>query len=97
MARKVMTKEVTRTIAKVVKMVVNGEGLPVAEPVGTVELIGNVSIEKANKDVQKEYGADHSVYAVEANTDKYKMEVSEFIKHATLVTEEADTEDEEEV
>lgn len=97
MARKFMTKEVTKTIVKVAVMEVNDEGLPVARPLEDVVLMGNVNMEKAQKAVAKLFETPVTVFGVEANTEKYKMEVEEFIKHATLVVEgEEEEEDDEE-
>lgn len=86
MSRKMMTKEVTKTTVKVAKMI-QENGLPKAEQLPDVVLIGNVSLEKAQKEVNKQYDHPVTVFAVEAATEVYEMAVEEFIKHATLKVE----------
>lgn len=86
--RKKMTKEVTKTTVKVAEMVVNEQGLPVAQPLEDVILIGNVSVEKAQKAVNKQFDKNVTVFGVETDTQVYEMDVEEFIKHATLRVDE---------
>jgi hypothetical protein len=86
MARKTMTKEVTSTTVKVAKMVMV-EGSPKAETLPDEILIGNVTLENAQKHVSKKMGAGVTVFAVEPKTDVYEMSVEEFIKVATLRVE----------
>lgn len=86
--RKYMTKEVTKTTVKIATMTVGENGLPVAEPLDDIIMVGNVSSEKAQKFVTKEYGSGVTVFGVETTTETYKMAVEDFIKLADLVTEE---------
>lgn len=86
--RKTMTKEVTKTTVKIAKMVKGENGLPVAEVLPDEILIGNVTLEKAQKEVAKKYDFVVTVFGVEPATEIYQMAVEEFIKHATLVTPE---------
>jgi hypothetical protein len=86
MARKTMTKEVTSTTVKLARMVMV-EGAPNAETLPDEILIGNVTLENAQKAVTKKHGAGVTVFAVEPKTDVYEMPVEEFIKVATLRVE----------
>lgn len=83
--RKMMSKEVTKTAVKIAKMIVDGKGMPKAEPLQDEVLIGNVSLEKAQKEINKKFpGQAVTVFAVEPSTEVYQMAVEDFIKHATL-------------
>lgn len=93
--RRMMTKEVTKTTVKLAKMVTEN-GLPKAEPMEDEILLGNVSLEKAQKAISKKHGAGVTVFAVEVDTSTYEMDVEEFIKVATLkVAEETPVVDQE--
>lgn len=87
MARKMMTKEVTTTLVKASKMVVEN-GLPSAQPLEEKTLLGNVSLEQAQRIMEKEHGKGVLVFEVQADTKTYEMSVEEFIKVATLKAEE---------
>jgi hypothetical protein len=87
MARLTMTKEVTKTTVKVARMVVEN-GMPKAEPMDDVVMVGNISAEKAQQVITKSHGAGVTVFGVEPSTNVYKMDVADFIKYATLVTDE---------
>lgn len=78
-----MTKEVTKTTVKVAKMEMV-EGNPQAVTLPDEILLGNVSLEKAQKDVNKKYGHPVTVFGVEADTTIYEMPVEEFIKYASI-------------
>lgn len=82
--RKFMTKEVTKTIVKVARMTQDVNGMPVAEQLADEVLIGNVSQEKAQKEVNKKYDFPVTVFGVSADTQVFEMAVEDFIKHATL-------------
>jgi hypothetical protein len=94
--RKNMTKEVTKTVAKVAKTVVGENGLPEVQQLEDEILLGNVSQEKAQKLIQKRHDETVTVYKVEANTEIYTMPVEEFIKFATLKTDDEVEEETEE-
>lgn len=81
--RKTMTKEVTKTIAKL-KEVVNQDGNVSMVDLDDLVLIGNVSREKVQRKVHKELNTNVVVISVEVSTETYEMPVDEFIKHATL-------------
>lgn len=84
--RKMMTKEVTKTIVKIAKMMVV-DGSPTATTMPDEVMIGNVSQEKAQTAVTKKHGAGVMVFGVKAETDVYQMAVEDFIKVAELVKE----------
>ena len=90
--RKMMSKEVTKTTVKIARMVKGENGLPVAELLEDQILIGNVTLEKAQKEVTKSHGASVTVFGVEPSTEIYEMPVEDFIKHATLKVEEVQEE-----
>ena len=85
--RKTMTKEVTETVVKVTE-IKSVEGQPVAERLEDVTLLGNVSLEKAQRIIAKEYaGRNVTVFEVETNTKVYELPVEEFIKIAEVKEE----------
>lgn len=84
--RKMMTKEVTKTIVKLAKMeIVNG--VPSVSTLEDKVFLGNVDSEKAQKLVTKEFGHGVSVLNVQAETVVYELPVEEFIKIATIKVE----------
>lgn len=86
--RKMMTKEVTKTTVKLAKMeMVNG--LPQAIKMEDEILLGNVSLEKAQKEITKKHGAGVTVFEVAADTTLYEMAVEDFIKQAAVKEPEA--------
>jgi hypothetical protein len=92
--RKFMTKEVTVTKLMVGTVGLDENMLPKVENVETVELLGELDKEKASKKYTKS-GGTKTVFNATHETRTYKMEVAEFIKVATLVTD-TDNVDEEE-
>lgn len=94
MARKTMTKEVTKTTVKVAKMK-SENGMPVAEPMEDQILIGNVSADKAQKEMTKKHGAGVTVFEVIPETKKYKMDVETFIDLAEEVQEDEEEDQDE--
>ena len=93
--RRMMTREVTKTTIKVAKMeMVDGQPQAVALPDKVV--IGNIRLERAQREVQKEYDEPVTVLQVIPETTKYEMPVETFIEHATIkVDEEVEQEDNE--
>lgn len=85
--RKMMTKEVTKTTVKVAKMEMV-DGLPQAVQLPDEIILGNVTLEKAQKQVNKKYDHPVTVLTVEADTIVYELPVDEFIKIATVKVEE---------
>lgn len=84
--RKFMTKEVTKTTVKIAQIEQGANGLPVANVLEDVILIGNVSLEKAQKEMGKRFEFPVTVFGVEPSTEIYKLSVEDFLQHATLVT-----------
>lgn len=90
MSRKMMTKEVTSTTVQIAKMELEN-GQPVAKPLNAVTLIGNRTLESAQKEVNKMFKGDNvTVFNVQAETVTYEMEVSEFIKLAKVKEKQAE-------
>lgn len=89
--RKDLQREVTKTVIKSVTTEVI-EGKPVFRENAELVVIGNVSEERAVKLAVKEFGTGTAVVSAEANTQKYKMPLDQFIELATLVTDEDDSE-----
>lgn len=95
--RKFMTKEVTKTTVKIAKMEVV-DGLPKATTLEDEILLGNVSLEKAQKVVTKKHGVGVTVFEVIPSTDIYQLPVEDFLKIATIkVDSEEDNEETENV
>lgn len=90
MARKTMTKEVTKTTVKLSK-IENVNGQPQAKPMEDQILIGNVSADKAQREITKQHGTGVTVFEVIPETTKYQMSVEDFIKHADVVKDEPET------
>lgn len=93
--RKFMTKDVTVTIVKVANIGIDENGLPKVEGIETVEILGELNKEKATKKYTKA-GGTKTVFNVTTETRTYKMEVTEFIKVATLATDDDNVEEEDE-
>ena len=86
MARKMMTKEVTTTTVKIGKIeMVNGTPNVVMLPEEKIN--GNITLEKAQKLMNKKHGVV-TVFEVVPETQVYEMDVMEFIKVATLKVKE---------
>jgi hypothetical protein len=84
--RKMLTKEVTSTTLSIAKMdLVDGQ--PQAVTLPEEVLLGNVSLEKAQKEMNKKFGQPITIFKLEANTQTYEMPVEEFIKVATIKVE----------
>lgn len=83
--RKTMKKEVTKTTVTLARMSMK-DGQPFAEPMEDEVLIGNVSAEKAQKEIKKKYNDDRVVvFTVQPQTEVYEMNVEDFIQVATIV------------
>jgi hypothetical protein len=87
--RKMMSKEVTSTIVKMAKMEMV-EGLPQAVTLPNEVMLGNVSVERAQKEATKKHGAGVTVFEVLPETTVYEMPVEDFIKLATVKVEETE-------
>ena len=95
MARKYITREITKTTVKVARMEVQ-DGAPVAVELPDEVIVGNVSMEQANRQLKKKLGDGITVFGVEPNTEKYKMSVAQFLELAELVSPENDDSEDEE-
>jgi hypothetical protein len=85
--RKMMSREITTTTVKIAKMeVVNG--LPQAVPMEDEVLLGNVNLEKAQKEIGKKYGQGVTVFEVSPDTQTYELAVDDFLKAASLKVDE---------
>jgi hypothetical protein len=85
-SRKMMQREVTTTFVKVAMIeVVDGEPKMVTLP--EEELVGNVSMEQAQRILNKKHGQAVTILEVFADTKKYQMPLDEFIKYAEVVEE----------
>jgi hypothetical protein len=85
-ARKMMQREVTTTFVKVAMIeVVEGEPKMVTLP--EEELVGNISMEQAQKTLNKKFGQPVTILELFADTKVYEMPVDEFIQHATVKEE----------
>lgn len=76
-----MTKEITFTRFKVVKMKVV-DGQPVAEELGEKELLGRWSNAKLRKEVFKTAGQGAIPYDITVTTALYRMDIHTFLEHA---------------
>lgn len=88
--RKQMQKEITKTVVKFSKIELQ-DGQPVAQPIQEETLLGNVSLEKAQKEISKNHNGA-TVFSVEPETVVYEMDVLEFIKHAKIKQEQTQAE-----
>ena len=77
-----MSKQVTKTIVKIasIEMV---DGTPIANSLPDLELMGNVKMDKAQREVDKRFD-NATVVQLETKKLIYEMEVEDFIKYATL-------------
>jgi hypothetical protein len=85
-SRKMMQREVTTTFVKVAMIeVVDGEPKMVTLP--EEELVGNVSMEHAQRILNKKFGQPVTILEVFADTKVYEMPLEDFIKHAKVKEE----------
>ena len=84
--RKMMQREVTSTTVKLAKIDVV-EGTPKMVTLPNEELIGNVSIDHAQRTLNKKFGQPVTILEVTTDTKVYEMAVEDFIKHASLKEE----------
>ena len=78
-----MSKEVTKTVIKVAIMEMV-DGLPVAKPLDDVTVLGNVSLEKAQKEMNKKFDENVTVFNVQPETVTYELAVEDFINIASV-------------
>lgn len=81
MAEKKMSREVTKTTVTLAKIEMV-DGSPKLVELEPMVLIGNVNLEKAQKEANKKYDFQVTVLTVEADTVVYEMPVAKFIEIA---------------
>ena len=81
--RKMMQREVTSTTIRLATISVV-EGKPEMVHLPEEVLVGNVSMEHAQRLLNKKYGSPVTILELETDTQVYEMAVEEFIKHATI-------------
>jgi len=86
-----MSREVTLTTVKLGKVSVV-EGRPTVEEMEDVVLIGNISLERAQRAVRKDFGNDVTVFGVQADTKTYELPLETFIEIATVKGEQVEAE-----
>jgi hypothetical protein len=89
--QKMVTREITSTTIKVADMQIEN-GQPVAVALPDEVLIGNVTLEKAQKELNKKYGRAVTVFGLTVNTHSYEMPVETFLAFATIKTEQEELE-----
>ena len=82
MARKMMTKEVTKTTVKLGRIAMV-DGTPKVEHLADELLLGNVSMKRAQSLMNKKHGII-TVFEVVPETNVYEMAVEKFIELADL-------------
>jgi hypothetical protein len=81
--RKMMSREVTSTVISLAMIeVVDGEPKMVQLPEEVI--IGNVSMEFAQRLLNKKYGQPVTILEIVTDTQVYEMAVEDFIKHASV-------------
>jgi hypothetical protein len=88
MARKMMSREITTTTVKLAKMEVI-DGQPQAVSLEDEILVGNITLEKAQKEMKKKHGEGVTVFTLIPNTQSYEMAVEDFLKFASVKPEES--------
>lgn len=83
MSRKMMTREITKTSVSVGKLEMV-DGSPVAVMLPNEVFIGNVSQEKAQRELNKKYGEPVTVFELNTVTETYEMAVEDFLSVATI-------------
>lgn len=91
MGRRMMSRQVTKTVVKVAKMEIQG-GKPVAIELPDEIMLGNVKVDRAQRVLDKKYEESVTVLAVLPETQTYEMLVEDFIQVATVVTEDKEVE-----
>jgi hypothetical protein len=84
--RKTLQREVTHTTVQLAKLNVV-DGVPTTATLPEETLVGNYSLEKAQKEMTKKHGVGVTVFGVQADTKRYEMDIEKFIELATEVQE----------
>lgn len=89
--RKNITKTVTISRITATAVLLNEDGTVETKPLAPIEVLGEVTLEKAKKIAMKNYHDEALVKIdVDTETSTYTMPVSEFIAHATIVEDESE-------
>lgn len=83
MARKMMSKEVTKTTVKAGKIEMEN-GIPNVVELPKEIIIGNVSLERAQKELNKKYGEPITIFEVQPDTTTYELSVEKFLEIASV-------------
>lgn len=92
---KMIKKEIKRTTIEVKEVSTNNEGDLVGTQLPTIEVLGSVTKERANKLARKEYPTVETVVVgkIKENVKVYEMPVDRFIELATEKVTEVETEE----
>lgn len=86
--RKMLSKEITFTHIKLAVLEVQ-DGKPVAVELPPLEMLGDISRERAQKKLDKEHkGKQVMIYSLETEKRTYEMEVEKFIQIASVKNKE---------
>jgi hypothetical protein len=85
--RKTMTKEILMTKVKIARIGVSPEGQPTTEVLPDIEMLGNITREKAQKRIIKQHDQLTTIYQHEVFKQTYEIEIEELIKIAKLKEE----------
>jgi hypothetical protein len=86
-----MRKSITRTITATTiesAIVIFEKGVPVVKPNKSITVNGEITEEKALKEVRKAYGMNSQITALNKVDDVYEISVEDFIKYAKKVVPE---------
>lgn len=82
--RRTLKRQVTKTTIKLARMEFK-DGEAVSTLLPDEFMVGNVTLEQANRQMRKKHGDNVVVMALQANTDMYQMPLEDFIKYAEKV------------
>jgi len=83
--RKTITKEVKKTTVEVVEINIV-DGSPVSTPVAPIEILGTISMERANAKARNTYrGKMVAVIGLKEESTVYQMPLEQFLTLATVV------------
>jgi hypothetical protein len=91
-SRKMMQREVTTTFVSVA-MIEVVDGTPKMVTLPDEEFVGNVSLEHAQRQLNKKFGQPVTILELIADTKTYEMPLEDFIKRATVKEEQLSIEE----
>ena len=90
--RKTITKEIKKTTIEVVDITIV-DGSPVSTPVDSIEVMGTITMERANAKARNIYrGKMVAVIALKEESTVYQMPLDQFLTLATIVEPEIEVE-----